>query len=63
MPTLPLFGRLLSEGPPKHRQVAITRSKIVTKDRPSRRDGGKHEREKAKQAWPLHSIRMLLFCV
>jgi hypothetical protein len=48
MPTLFLFGRLLSEGPPKQRQVAVTRSKIITKDRPSRRDGGgKHEREKA----------------
>ena len=54
MPTLPLFGRLLSEGPPKHRQVAVTRSKMFTKDRPSRRDVGKHEMEKASLASALY---------
>jgi hypothetical protein len=54
MPTLPLFGRLLSEGLPRHRQVALTRSKIFTKDRPSLRDGGKHEREKASLAYALY---------
>ena len=62
MPTLPLCGRLLSEGSPKHRQVAVTRSKMSL-PKIGLLAGTVESMRGRKQAWPLHSTRMLLFYV